>query len=106
MGIYTQNNFTHLRHIVISINNEMDNSELFDDFSTKFGQKLKKERELKRYTLDDLEFYTTIDSSDINKIELGQRNITLRTLLKLSQGLNIHPKKLFDFDLETHNKDL
>lgn len=106
MGIYTQNNFAHLRHIVISINNEMDNSELFDDFSTKFGRKLKAERELQGHTLDDLEFYTTIDSSDINKIELGQRNITLRTLLKLSQGLKIHPKKLFDFDLETHNKHM
>jgi len=84
----------------------MDNSELFDEFSAKFGQKVKEERELNGYTLDDLEFYTTIDSSDINKIELGQRNITLKTLLKLSQGLNTHPKTLFDFDLEIHNMDM
>lgn len=98
MGIYTQNNFAHLWHIVISIYKEMDNSELFDEFLTKFGQKVREERESKGYTLDDLEFYTTIDSSDINKIELGQRNITLRSLLKISQGLNIHPKELFDFN--------
>jgi len=83
----------------------MDNSELFDEFSAKFGQKVKEERELNGNTLDDLEFYTTIDSSDINKIELGQRNITLRTLLKLSQGLNIHPKELFDFDLKIKKEE-
>lgn len=98
MGIYTQNNFTHLGHIVLLIYKEMDNSELFDGFLTEFGKKVKKERESKGYTLDDLEFYTTIDSSDINKIELGQRNITLKSLFKISQGLDIHPKELFNFN--------
>lgn len=50
----------------------MSNTILLKDFLAKFEQKVKCERELRGYTLDDLEFYTSIDSSDINKIELGQ----------------------------------
>ena len=41
-----------------------------------------------------------IDYSDIGKIEKGNRNIQLTTILELSKGLEIHPKELFDFKLE------
>lgn len=76
----------------------MSNTLLLKDFLAKFGQKVKCERELRGYTLDDLEFYSSIDSSDINKIELGQKNITLKTFLKIANGLKMHPKDLLDIE--------
>jgi transcriptional regulator with XRE-family HTH domain len=38
--------------------------------------------------------------SDIGKIEKGIANITMLILLELAKGLEIHPKKLLDFDFE------
>lgn len=77
----------------------MSNTVLLKDFLAKFGKKVKCERELRGYTLDNLEFYSSIDSRDINKIELGQKNITLKIFLKIANGLKIAPKDLFDFEI-------
>lgn len=65
----------------------------------KFGERVKKERESKGLTLDDLEFHSSIDSSDINKIELGQRNITFKSFLRIANGLKVTPQELLDFEL-------
>lgn len=70
-----------------------------ESFQIALGKKIKKIREEKGYTLEDLEFYTDIDSSDLNKIELGKRNITIKTLMKLSLGLEVHPKVLLDIEI-------
>ncbi|MGO3184532.1 MAG: helix-turn-helix domain-containing protein [Aequorivita sp.] len=76
----------------------MDDSEALNEFLVKFGEKVKKERESKGLTLDDLEFHSSIDSSDINKIELGQRNITMKSLLKIANGLKVNPQELLNFE--------
>lgn len=60
----------------------MSNTVLLKDFLAKFGQKVKCERELRGYTLDDLEFYSSIDSRDINKIELGQKKYNPKNIFK------------------------
>jgi len=41
-----------------------------------------------------------IDYNDIGKIEKGNRNIQLTTIFELPEGLKIHPKEFFDFNLE------
>lgn len=69
-------------------------------FLKDFGQLVKKHREFKKYTLEDMEFHTGIDSSDFNKIEQGKTNITFRTFLKVSVGLDIQPKELLDFKVD------
>lgn len=69
-------------------------------FLKDFGLLVKKHRELKKFTLEDMEFHTGIDSSDFNKIEQGKTNITLRTFLKVSSGLGIQPKELLDFKID------
>jgi DNA-binding Xre family transcriptional regulator len=42
----------------------------------------------------------TIDHSDISKIEKGERNVTLLTVLELATALEVKPKKLLDFDVD------
>lgn len=69
-------------------------------FLKDFGLLVKKHRESKKFTLEDMEFHTGIDSSDFNKIEQGKTNITFRTFLKVCVGLEIQPKDLLDFKVD------
>lgn len=39
-----------------------------------------------------------LDRSYICKIESGQKNLTLETLIKICEGLNVSLKELFDFE--------
>lgn len=63
----------------------------------KFGDKLKKIRNDKSLTLRDLEAYTGIGNSMISKIERGKANITILTIIKLADALEVHPSELFSF---------
>ncbi|MBS1533735.1 MAG: helix-turn-helix transcriptional regulator [Bacteroidetes bacterium] len=75
-----------------------------EKFLKDFGTKVKEQRELKKFTLEDMEFHTGIDASDFNKIEQGKTNITFRTFLKVCKGLNLQPKALFDFKIDLQNE--
>ena len=75
--------------------------DIFTQFLKEFGKNVKKERESKNLTLQDMDFHTGIDFSDFNKIEQGKTNITFRTLLKIAKGLKVHPKTLLDFDMDS-----
>ena len=65
-----------------------------------FGNNLKKVRESKGFTLRSLSYACDVDYSDIGKIEKGLKNITLKTIVDLARGLEVHPKKLLDFEFE------
>lgn len=66
----------------------------------KFGENLRKLREGKKLSLLKLSYNCNLDESNISKIEHGKFNITLATIVELSRGLEVHPKKLLDFDSE------
>jgi len=66
-----------------------------------FGENLKNLRKSKSFSLRALSYECDIDYSDINKIEKGQKNITLTTIIELANGLSVQPKRLLDFDLPT-----
>lgn len=78
-----------------------------EDFLIEIGKRISQIRDKNKQTLDDIEFLTGIDSSDINKYELGKINLTIKTLLKLSVALKVNPKDLLDvnFDFEKYNTD-
>lgn len=65
-----------------------------------FGKNLQKLRESKKLSLLKLSYNCSIDESKISKIEHGKHNITLSTIIELAKGLEIHPKKLLEFELE------
>ena len=62
-----------------------------------FGENLKASRLKKRLSLRQLAAACNTDHSDIAKIEKGEINITLLTLVELANGLEVQPKKLLDF---------
>lgn len=71
-----------------------------ESLKAKFGKNLQKIRDSKKLSLLDLSYNTSLDDSNISKIEHGKFNITLATIVELAKGLEVHPKKLLDFDFE------
>jgi transcriptional regulator with XRE-family HTH domain len=62
-----------------------------------FGENLKKIRTRKGLSLRALSYECTIDFSDIGKIERGETNPTLLTLLQLAKALQVSPDELFRY---------
>jgi transcriptional regulator with XRE-family HTH domain len=67
-------------------------------FLRRFGLNLKRIREKKGLSLRELSYLCDIDNSKISKMEQGSVNVTLRTVLHLSEALEIHPYDLLHFD--------
>tara|TARA_R110001583_G_scaffold49447_5_gene154874 strand:- start:425 stop:745 length:321 start_codon:yes stop_codon:yes gene_type:complete len=65
-----------------------------------FGRNMKRLRNSQNLSLRQMATRCNIDYSDIGKIEKGNRNIQMSTVLELSKGLGVHPKELFDFEFE------
>ncbi len=63
----------------------------------KFGENIRAIRLRKNLSVRDVSYSCAIDNSKISKIENGQINITLTTILDLAKGLDVHTKELFDF---------
>ena len=63
-----------------------------------FGKNLGQIRRNKKLSFRSLAQKCDIDFGDLNKIEKGNRNITLSTILELAKGLEIKPKELFNFE--------
>ena len=62
-----------------------------------FGENLKKIRTRKGYSLRALSYECAIDFSDIAKIERGEVNPTLLTLLELARALQVPPDELLRY---------
>lgn len=81
--------------MVIMINDDIKNS-----FLLLFGKNLETYRKKKKLSYRELAQNCDLDHSYISKIEKGEVNVTLETLLELMKGLNISAKDLFDFDFD------
>ena len=68
------------------------------EFLYKLGQKIRKLRNDRAWTLFELETLTNIDAGDLSKLELGYTNSKIYTLYKISQAFNIPLSDLLNFD--------
>ncbi|MFN3753720.1 helix-turn-helix domain-containing protein [Flavobacterium sp.] len=78
----------------------MSNTLTKDEFKILFGSQLEMLRIKKDLSFRALAQRCDIDHSDISKIEKGQINIQIGTVMELARGLNVHPKELFDFKFD------
>ncbi|WP_051935795.1 helix-turn-helix domain-containing protein [Salegentibacter sp. Hel_I_6] len=62
-----------------------------------FGERLKNIRLQSNLSYRELGKRCDLDYSYISKVEKGEKNIQLSTILEFAKGLQIHPKELFDF---------
>lgn len=65
-----------------------------------FGKKLSQIRKAKKLSFRQLAMRCDVDYSDIKKIEKGEVNIRLLTLISLSKGLSVLPQDLLDFEVD------
>jgi len=68
------------------------------EFLTKLGLSIRKKREKKGVSLNKFALDNEITKSALSKIENGLSNPQIVTLNKITDGLNINLKNLFDFD--------
>ena len=66
-------------------------------FLQKFGMHLRQLREAQGLSLRELSYLCDIDNSKISRMEQGKTNVTLRTVLQLSEALEISPMELLNF---------
>lgn len=52
----------------------------------------------KKSTPEQVAAIGRIETKQVYRIINGERNATIATLLAIARGLDVHPKKLFDFD--------
>ena len=65
-----------------------------------FGKNLRKIRNEKLMSQEELAFNADIPISQVGRIERGEVNTTISTVLKLSVALGIKPIALFDFEFK------
>ncbi len=74
--------------------------DILKDLTVGIGKRIKVIRKQKALTQETLGLITGIDSADISKYESGKINLTLKTISKFAIALEVHPKELYDFDLD------
>jgi transcriptional regulator with XRE-family HTH domain len=67
-------------------------------FMKAFGEHLRSLRQERGLTLENLEELTEIHYNQIGRIERGEINPTICTLLVLSKALKVHHKDLLNFE--------
>lgn len=67
-----------------------------EQFSKQVGEKIKELRKEKNLSQFELSVECEIPKNQVGRIERGLIFPTLKTLVKISNGLKIHPKELFD----------
>ena len=78
----------------------MSNSLIKEEFQKTFGKQIEHFRVMQNLSYRQLAQRCDIDHSNISKIEKGEINIQLSSIMQLAKGLNIHPKELFNFEFE------
>ncbi|MDB5143410.1 MAG: helix-turn-helix protein [Mucilaginibacter sp.] len=63
----------------------------------KFGRHLQAIRKRKKLSYRKIALNCDVDYSDISKIEKGERNPTLLTVVELAKGLGVPLKELMEF---------
>jgi transcriptional regulator with XRE-family HTH domain len=61
-----------------------------------FGQRVRKLREAKSMSQEQLGFESDLDRTYISGIERGQRNVALLNIKKIAQALGVSISQLFD----------
>lgn len=71
------------------------------EFQIRLGKQIEKLRKKLNLSYRQLAQRCDVDHSNLSKIEKGEINIQLSTLLEISKGLEVHPKELLDFEIES-----
>lgn len=78
-----------------------------EEFQKTFGENLRRMRNGRSLTLEQLALEAGISYSQVSRIELGKRNPSGYTIYILSKTLNVCPSKFFELlNIKSQNKDM
>lgn len=66
------------------------------DILRKIGKNLRKYRQIKSITQEELSKICNLHRNYIGSVEKGERNISIKSLEKIAQGINIKIEKLLE----------
>ncbi len=69
------------------------------DFKVNIGKRIKEIRTLKNLTQEAVAWKSDVDRTFMNHVENGKRNLSIESLEKIFNGLEINPKEFFSSDL-------
>jgi len=67
-----------------------------DDILKKIGDNIRKYREIKAVTQEELARYCKLHRNYIGSVEKGERNLSILSLQKIANGLNIKTERLLE----------
>lgn len=70
-------------------------------FIKAFGSNLRNVRKEKGFSQEDLAYASDIPINQIGRIERGEVNTTISTILVISKALKIHYKELLNFEFKS-----
>lgn len=70
------------------------------EYNKAFGENLKKLRKSKKLSREGLAAIADIEAKQIYRIEAEFQSPTVSTVVAIALALNLHPKKLFDFEFD------
>ena len=72
----------------------MDIDKEIESYLIKLGKRISKVRKGKGLTQDDLWYQSKLSRRTVNKVELGQGDVKIGTLIKISKTLGVSLEKL------------
>ena len=81
----------------------MDSLKLNQLYLEKFGENILKRRIELGLSYRQLAQKCDVDFSAISKIEKGLKSFEFSTIIELARGLEVHPRDLFNFDIEKND---
>ena len=69
-------------------------------YLTAFGENLKSLLYSKKKSPEDVAAIGLIETKQVYRVINGEHSATLSIIYAIAKGLDIHPKKLFDFEFE------
>lgn len=83
--------------------NPEDPDKTLNEVLAAIGNKIRKERVSKGYTLEEMDALCDIDPSDFSRIENGKSNLTFKTLVRIAMALNLESIDVFGIRFSLKN---
>ena len=70
------------------------------EYLTAFGNHLRELIAAKKSTPEEVAAHGNIETKQVYRVINGEHSTSLSIIVAIAKGLDVHPKKLFDFDIE------
>lgn len=69
-----------------------------------FGARLRELRKMRKLSQKKLAWEAELEMSQVSRIERGIINTGVGQIFKIAKALEIHPKEMFDFEMQEEEK--